>query len=42
MRFTTCGIVLDEIFGPRNFIASVIWQKIFSDKELGAIPFGKS
>ncbi|MGA2286805.1 MAG: site-specific DNA-methyltransferase [Dehalococcoidia bacterium] len=24
--------VMDEIFGPRNFIASVIWQKVYSPK----------
>lgn len=23
---------MDELFGPRNFIASVIWQKMFSTK----------
>jgi site-specific DNA-methyltransferase (adenine-specific)/adenine-specific DNA-methyltransferase len=25
-------LIMDEIFGARNFIASVIWQKIFSTK----------
>jgi site-specific DNA-methyltransferase (adenine-specific)/adenine-specific DNA-methyltransferase len=24
--------VLDEVFGPRNFIASIIWQKVYSPK----------
>lgn len=24
--------IMDEVFGPQNFIASVIWQKIFSTK----------
>ncbi|MEW6554358.1 MAG: site-specific DNA-methyltransferase [Actinomycetota bacterium] len=24
--------IMDEIFGPRNFIATIIWQKIFSTK----------
>jgi adenine-specific DNA-methyltransferase len=24
--------VLDEIFGPRNFVASIIWQKVYSPK----------
>lgn len=24
--------VMDEVFGPRNFIASIIWEKIFSPK----------
>ncbi len=24
--------LLDEIFGPRNFIASIIWQKVYSPK----------
>lgn len=27
--------VLDEIFGPDNFVATVIWQKIFSPKSSG-------
>jgi adenine-specific DNA-methyltransferase len=25
-------LVMDEIFGPRNFVATIIWQKIFSTK----------
>lgn len=25
-------LLMDEIFGPRNFVATVIWQKIFSTK----------
>lgn len=25
-------LLLDEIFGPRNFVASVIWQKVYSPK----------
>lgn len=25
-------LMMDEIFGPENFIASVIWQKVFSPK----------
>ena len=24
--------LLDEIFGPRNFVASIIWQKVYSPK----------
>jgi site-specific DNA-methyltransferase (adenine-specific)/adenine-specific DNA-methyltransferase len=28
----TLRALFDEIFGPRNFIASVIWQKVFSPK----------
>ncbi|MCL4204153.1 MAG: site-specific DNA-methyltransferase [Pirellulaceae bacterium] len=24
--------LMDEVFGPRNFVASIIWQKIFSTK----------
>lgn len=24
--------ILDEIFGPRNFVATVIWQKVYSPK----------
>jgi len=28
----SCRVVMDEIFGRRNFIASVIWQKVFSPK----------
>ncbi len=24
--------VMDELFGPRNFVATIIWQKIFSPK----------
>lgn len=24
--------VMDEVFGPRNFVASIIWQKMFSPK----------
>jgi site-specific DNA-methyltransferase (adenine-specific)/adenine-specific DNA-methyltransferase len=24
--------IMDEVFGPRNFVASIIWQKIFSTK----------
>ena len=25
-------LLLDEIFGPRNFVASIIWQKVYSPK----------
>jgi len=25
-------LLLDEVFGPENFVASVIWQKVFSPK----------
>ncbi len=25
-------LLMDEIFGPRNFVASVIWQKVYSPK----------
>jgi len=28
----TLRLMMDEIFGPRNFIATVLWQKIFSPK----------
>ena len=28
----TLRLLMDEIFGPRNFIASVIWQKVYSPK----------
>jgi adenine-specific DNA-methyltransferase len=24
--------IMDEIFGPRNFVASIIWQKVYSPK----------
>lgn len=28
----TLRLLMDEIFGPHNFIASVIWQKVYSPK----------
>lgn len=28
----TLRLLMEEIFGPRNFIASVIWQKVYSPK----------
>ncbi len=27
-----CRVVLDEVFGPDNFVATVIWQKAYSPK----------
>jgi len=29
-------MVLDEVFGPENFIAAIIWQKVFSPKNTAA------
>ncbi|HMW18113.1 MAG TPA: site-specific DNA-methyltransferase [Accumulibacter sp.] len=28
----TLRLVMDEIFGPRNFVATVLWQKVYSPK----------
>lgn len=35
-------LLMDEIFAVRNFVATVLWQKIFSPKELGALLIGGS
>ena len=34
--------ILDEIFGEQNFVATVIWQKIFSPKKFSPSSFGES
>lgn len=34
--------ILDDIFGEQNFVANVVWQKIFRSQGLGAPPLGQS
>ena len=34
--------ILDEMFGEQNFVATVIWQKIFSPKSSAQSSFGES
>ena len=38
----TLRLLMDEIFGAKNFVATVLWQKVLLAEELGASSFGGS